>query len=204
MMDKTIPYHDVIMCRPADLPPERMPVLPAGYGARLYLPGDAQHWSRIETAAGEFDKESDARARFEKEFMPHEDALRERLVFVTDAQGMPVANATLWWADDVALGRVSLLHWVAAHPDAQGKGLGKAVCKAALSIEPTVGFGTDIWLTTQTWSWFAIGLYLSLGFRAHKSHLLAGHANQFEDAAKVMRAVMRPKDYMLFMDSAIS
>lgn len=203
MIDKTIPYHPVAMVRPADVPPVQHFSLPPGFDMRLYTPGDERHWARIETAAGEFEAEEVALRFFADTFLPHADDLKERLVFITDRQGEPVADAMLWWAEDAVLGRVSRLHWVAVHPDFQGLGLGKLVCKAALSLEPTVGFQKDTWLTTQTWSWFAIGLYLSLGFRAHKSHRLEGHDNGFAAAVAVLQKVMRPKDFALFMDTAI-
>lgn len=204
MIDSSIPYFDVTMVRPkhaADIP---VPTLPNGYTYAMYAPGNEQDWSRIETAVREFDATEQATAYFQKEFAPFAQELPRRMVFIENEAHIPVADATAWWKDDPALGRVALLHWVAVIPSEQGRGLGRAVTSMALSRFAQVGPHTDIWLSTQTWSHVAIGLYLSLGFQAHRSMMLDGHENRFDDAAAVLRSVM-PKDaFDRFIQTAIS
>lgn len=203
MIDKSIPYFDVVMVRPGHLPHVQAPDLPAGYSYHLYQPGDICRWTAVETAVDEFDEESQARAYFEKSFLPYEGELAQRMAFILDAEGQAVADATAWYAEDTALGRVALLHWVAADPRVQGKGLGRAVTCKALSLFAALGPQGDIWLTTQTWSHVAIGLYLSLGFCAHKTYEIAGHTNGYEGAAGVLQGIMPPAVYQQFVDTAI-
>ncbi|MDL2318364.1 GNAT family N-acetyltransferase [Eubacteriales bacterium OttesenSCG-928-A19] len=211
MMDKMIPYFDVVMVRPeADARGAAYvtPALPEGYRHAMYAEGDMAGWCRIETAVAEFDSEDQARGYFERTFLPYPEELTRRMVFIQDPDGKAIADAAAWWQDDETLGRVHLLHWVAVHPDAQGLGLGRTVVCKALSLFPTLGLETggrnaDIWLTTQTWSHVAIGLYLSLGFRAHRTYRLGGHENGFEGAARTLEGVMRPADYEKFIETAI-
>ncbi len=203
MIDKRVPYFDVVMCLPGGGPLPAVPVLPDGYQYRLYAPGDARGWCAIETAVDEFDAVARAEAYFARVFAPHADELARRMVFIQGPDGDLVADATAWWADDDQLGRIALLHWVAALPGEQGKGLGRAVTCKALSLFPSVGPGGDIWLTTQTWSHVAIDLYLSLGFRAHTTATPAGHKNGFDGAARVLEGVMRPDAYRRLMSTAM-
>lgn len=203
MIDKSVPYFDVVMVRPAGLVAAAVPELPAGYGYRLYAPGDEDAWSRIETSVDEFDAQEKALAYFQKEFLSEGDEAARRIVFITGPDGGAVANAAAWWKDDAELGRVALLHWVAVMPQAQGLGLGRAVCAKALERFVHTGPAGDVWLTTQTWSHVAISLYLSLGFCPHKTALVGGGKNGFDGAAQVLRGVMKPQAYEKFVQSAI-
>lgn len=203
MLDRTLPYFDVIMVRPGHFPQVQAPALPRGYRYRLYRRGDIHHWSAIQTAVAEFDQPEKAAVHFQKEFLSDEAELARRMVFIDDSSGRPVADAAAWWKDDEACGRVALLHWVAVHPDRQGLGLGRAVSSMALSLFASEGPTGDIWLTTQTWSHVAIGLYLSLGFCAHRSHRLGGHANGFAGAVNALQDVLPPAVFAQFVDTSI-
>lgn len=203
MLDKTIPYFDVIMVRPAGAEAVRVPELPQGYAYRLYQSGDIAGWSRVEHSVDEFDTQAQARGYFMRSYLRHPRELPRRMVFITGPDGLPVATASAWWTDDERLGRVAQLHWVGAMPQVQGKGLGRAVTCKALSLFDTVGPAGDIWLTTQTWSHVAIGLYLSLGFCAHRSYGIAGHTNGFAGAVDVLRGVMPRPAFARFMDTAV-
>lgn len=203
MIDSSIPYFDVVMVRPQEFGPIEVPQLPEGFAYKLYTPGDIAQWSRIEDSVNEFETQAQARSFFMRFFMSHEAELERRMVFVVDEMGKAVADATAWWAEDDALGRVAQLHWVAAMPGYQGKGLGRAVTCKALSLFETEGPQGDIWLTTQTWSHVAIGMYLSLGFCAHRTWEIAGHKNGFDGAVEVLRGVMKPEVIQRFVDTAI-
>ncbi|MCL1796662.1 MAG: GNAT family N-acetyltransferase, partial [Clostridia bacterium] len=110
-MDKRIPYVDITMRRSAALPLPVPPSLPAGHAYRLYRPGDAMSWSRIEHLAGEFNDENSALRHFTQEFLPHETELARRMAFIADETGRPIATATAWFhAED---GKPEArLHWV--------------------------------------------------------------------------------------------
>lgn len=203
LIDRSVPYFDVIMVRPASLPPMERPVLPQGYTVQRYLPGSEMQWCDIETSVGEFDTEEQAAGYFGREFLPYQEALANRMVFLLDGSGETVATATAWWAQDVALGHIPLLHWVATKPGVQGMGLGRAVTQYALSLFPATGSEGDIWLSTQTWSHVAIALYLSLGFRVHRTHRLKGKQNGYEGALPVLKGIMRPEAFQLLEETAI-
>ena len=132
--------------------------LPKEYSWRFYRPGDALHWARIETSAGEFNQEAEGLRRFERDF-PDRAALPERMLFLTD-NGVPFATATAWFEPDGA----GLLHYVAIDAVHQGRGLSRPLTALALNRLRELGHRSAR-LGTQTWSWVAIRVYHEFGFR---------------------------------------
>ena len=65
--------------------------LPTGYALRSSQPGDAAHWERIVATA--FGAEP-GRYDFERILMKHPSYRPERILFVTDPSGLPVATAS--------------------------------------------------------------------------------------------------------------
>ena len=81
--------------------------LPEGFSFRFYQPGDEIHWARMWKSAGGFKSEEAALETFRRDF-PDEDALKTRMIFLTDA-GIPFATVAVWFGDTPDQGR---LHWV--------------------------------------------------------------------------------------------
>ena len=63
MLDKSIPYHDVLMRRDAGKPLPVQP-LPEGFHFVPFNPGDEMDWAEIETSVGEFASTDDALSYF--------------------------------------------------------------------------------------------------------------------------------------------
>lgn len=187
MWDRTVTNINLAMRRDTlEQLPENL--LPPGYTLRLYQPGDEHHWARIERSAEEFTTEAAALAAFQKDFGKHPEALPERMLFLLDAEGLPVGTAAAWFGRPIASQAldfgaavqqcprpsVSLavgphenkghLHWVGIAQEHQGKGLCKPLVTAALRLLRELGH-QDAFLTTQTPSWVAIRVYLQSGFR---------------------------------------
>lgn len=78
MLDKSIPYAEIWMKRAHKSTPIQ-PIQSDNYSLRSYQAGDERHWARIETSVGEFDNEEEALAYFEKEFMPEQAQLGQRM-----------------------------------------------------------------------------------------------------------------------------
>ena len=201
MLDKSIPYHTVIMTRPEILKLPPTPELPEGFSYAFYAPGDDRHWAFLETSVDEFGSEENALQYFTETFAPQPKKLAERMVFIKDPAGAAVATATAWFGQSNGE-TFAQLHWVSVHPGFQRKGFGRAAILKALSIYPKIGPSGEVWLSTQTWSHPAIDLYLSLGFAARKTASMPRNQNDFEKAANVLLHVMRPKAYAKLMLTA--
>lgn len=145
--------HESLRTRPRyDCPP--------GIRIRGYRNGDEAHWAAIEGTAGGFPTPELALAHFEKEFAPHRERLRDRVLLIEDDTG-PFGTITAW---DGALngelrGRV---HWVGIKPGYQGRGFSKPLLSAAL--DRLARDGDRAFLTTETTSYRGINLYLGFGF----------------------------------------
>ena len=136
--------------------------LPDGYGLRWYEPGDERHWLDLQTPF--YEPGRITAELFDRQYGRDRAPLRERMCFVSDAAGQPVATATAWHHDgfrDPAYGRI---HWVAVAAALQGRGLGKALLTATLSRLVELGHARA-YLTTSWARPAAVRLYRSFGFR---------------------------------------
>jgi ribosomal protein S18 acetylase RimI-like enzyme len=238
MLDKSIPYKNIIMRRPAERvdsaermvpakrlepaervgPAERIdsaerlaleatdrkaslsdgdlpdPSLPSGFSFKCYGPGDAKHWAEIETSVLEFSDVHAAEKYFGQDFLPSEEALQERMVFVVSDSGEYVATATAWWNEFKGRHQAAL-HWVSVRPEFQGLGLGGAVVMKALSLFTKYEPGMDVYLHTQTWSHKAVRLYAKLGFRICKTDTLGNQHNDYSEAMGILKKVLDESAY---------
>ncbi|MFD1675065.1 GNAT family N-acetyltransferase [Alicyclobacillus fodiniaquatilis] len=142
---------------------QHIPVVepPNGFHVRWFQAGDEATWARIEQQAGEFATETAAMERFSRDF-PDVGVLADRCLFVENARGEAVGTATAMSGtlDGRHMGR---LGWVAVTPAYQGYGLGKWV--VSLAMQRIAKSYEEMYLTTQTTSDRAVGIYLHYGFQ---------------------------------------
>jgi len=137
--------------------------LPHGYYFRNFMDGDQEIWAHIETTAGEFSSIDKALKRFTDEFTGFESELRSRCFFLCDSNDRTIGTSMGWYGEDLNGEIIGRLHWIAIHPDYQGKKLGKPL--VAMAIKRMQQSHTKAYLTSQTTSWKAINMYLDFGFK---------------------------------------
>ncbi|MBW5449467.1 GNAT family N-acetyltransferase [Cohnella sp. CFH 77786] len=185
MLDKTLPYYNIIMKRRAGLPFSQ-PELPEGYSFTLYSAGMERNWAEIETSVGEFNDKKEALEYFRKEYLAHSEELQKRLIVIESPDGHYIATITAWW--NYTNGRRDpSLHWLSVKPEFQGLGLGKALVYKCLQIFDQIEGKKDVYLHTQTWSYKAVGLYLSTGFELLKTESFGHYINEYEKAETIIR-----------------
>ena len=92
--------------------------------------------------------------------------MQMRCVFVCDEKDNVVATASLW--DGEHFGEtLQRVHWVAVSAEYQGKGIAKALLTKVLDMYNDLGYKNYIYLTSQTWSYKAINIYKSFGFKPY-------------------------------------
>jgi len=185
MLDKTVPYANLKMVRKAGTPIPDFP-LPSGFKFVLYKDGDEADWARIETSVDEFDSEFAALLLFKEQFIPHSDELKRRLVFIENENGIKVATANAWWSF-VDGERRAWLHWVSVDPLYQGLGLGKAVTVKVTELLKEIEGDVDFYLSTQTWSYKAIDIYIKCGYiPTDEKALYHGKHRDYKKALKIL------------------
>ena len=172
MLDKSLPFMDIIMkAKKEDLDSDIDP-LAEGYSYRMYRDGDEIPWAEIQTAVGEFDSFEDAITYFNRVFLPYTDYLYDRMCFIVDEDENFVATATAWFKED-EIRRYPLLHWVSTDPKYQGRGFGTSVSKYAVRLfNITDPEEDEIFLHAHTWGYRFVGLGYKMGFRVSMKPLL--------------------------------
>ncbi|QHW34457.1 GNAT family N-acetyltransferase [Paenibacillus rhizovicinus] len=150
--------------------------LPDGYQARSFRSGDEEAWERIIGA-------SFGEAYSFAKHMTEDEAYRpERVWFVCDRSGVPVATASAWfrpqWNADTGY-----LHMVGIVPEHAGRGLGLWVSLAALLQMKQEG-RTRCVLHTDNFRLPAVKTYLKLGYMPEVVD--EAHANRWRGLAGVL------------------
>ncbi len=184
MLDKTIPYKNIIM-RAESFSPSFFCSLPEGFRIKPYEPGDETQWASIETAVGEFDTETEAREYFVKVYLPYQDEIRRRCFFVLSPEGEYVGTCTAWFLSGES-GETGVLHWFGVRPKYQGLGLGKALLNKTMRFFEEAN-AYPVYLHTQTWSHKAIWLYIAAGFCLLKKATFAESPNDYNEAMEVLK-----------------
>lgn len=140
--------------------------LPDGYRLRWYQPGDEVAWVAIHVDADPYHQFNIA--TFWREFDRDETLLARRQVYLCPviedgSEGSPIGTATAWFGVEEARRAEGLIHWIAIHRSAQGKGLAKPLLAAVCHRLRALGH-QSVHLNTSTARIPAIGLYLSFGF----------------------------------------
>lgn len=205
MLDKSVPYKNIIMrIDEDDLYKTEEPKLPEGYRFELFCgEKDVKNWAAIEASVLEFPSQEEAESFLTKAFLPFEEKLKERCLFIVAPDGSYVATASAWYADSDELGHQAMLNWVSVRPGYQGLGLGKAVVQKALLLFQKLEPDYPVFLHTQTWSHPAVRLYHKLGFRMLKTGRLANnntrdgipkiYDNDYAEAVEILKTVMDEK-----------
>jgi len=192
MLDKSVPYAGLFMRRKQGAPIPSF-TLPEGFNYAFYKDGDETSWAKIEASVLEFDSEFAALMFFSENFIPYRDDLYKRCLFVENRNGEKVATTTAWWSY-IEGERRPWLHWVAVDTRFQGLGLGKAVIAHATRLMTELEGDVDIYLKTQTWSYKAVGIYMSCGYEPTNERKLykgskesSGRKNSYKKAIRILR-----------------
>jgi GNAT superfamily N-acetyltransferase len=104
--------------------------MPEGFGIRNYRPDEGYIWTRIQKAAEPYIKVDDE--LFDREFGQRLKAMEDRSFYLTTDEGEEIGTITAWWQDDWRGKKWGQIHWVAIHPDYQGRGLAKPMMSVAM------------------------------------------------------------------------
>ena len=190
MTDRTIPFHNVILrCDQYTATPV---LLPEGFCVVSYQKGYEKDWAGMEYSIGDFNSTQEAEDYFMSTYLSKE-SNHENCRFLLSPDKKVIGSCIAWndFRNDTP---VSSLHWLAVDENYQGMGLGKALCLATMNIFAEKG-GTPVYIHTEPWSWKAILLYLSIGFRLQKTDTFSHYENQYDNAMETLKGVVSEQQY---------
>jgi ribosomal protein S18 acetylase RimI-like enzyme len=94
---------------------------------------------------------------------------------------------------------VSSLHWLIVDEKYHGRGFGKALCYTAINFFSEQGT-FPVYIHTQPWSYKAIFLYLSLGFKLQKNDTFSHYKNEYENSMSVLKQIVTEKQFELLKE----
>ena len=134
--------------------------VPDGFAIRNYRPNEGPIWTRIQRAAEPYMEIDEG--LFDHEFQRDLPAMVDRCFFLTTEAGEEIGTITAWWQPDMGGEVWGQIHWVAIHPDYQGRGLSKPMMSLAMArLKESY---KRCFLDTSTGRIAAIKLYLDFGF----------------------------------------
>ena len=191
MPDRSIPFYNLILkCR--DYQPKAA-VLPEGFSITPYRRGDERAWAELEFAAGDFDSVEQAEAYFTAAYMEDLTVCEKRARFLRGRDGN-VVGSCIAWKDRQGDGWVPSLHWLIVDEPHRRRGLGRALCQAVMDIFWENG-EFPVYIHTQPWSWQAVFLYGSMGFRIQRTDTFSHYTNQYGQAMAALKAALPEEQY---------
>ncbi|MHC4887490.1 MAG: GNAT family N-acetyltransferase [Planctomycetota bacterium] len=135
---------------------------PDGFSIRFFEPGDEEAWVALYRLADRYNTITPD--LFRREFAGDTANLVRRMQFLLSPKDEVVGTSTAWYDDIDGYTDRGRIHWVAIHPDWQGRGLSKPLLSANLAVLRDLGH-RSAYLMTSTPRIPAITLYLNFGFR---------------------------------------
>ncbi len=197
MLDRSIPFCNTIMkCSDFEY---IKPELPDGFSIVPYQVGYEKEWAKLEYAIGDFDSVTEAEKYFVKTYLQKPELL-SNILFALNEDG-DVVGSCIAWQDMQGINNVSSLHWLVVDERYQEIGLGRALCTAVMNVYAERQ-GLPVYIHTQPWSWKAILLYVSLGFKLQKTDTFSHYENEYEKAIIELGKIVTAEQYELLKQSS--
>ena len=195
VLDTSVAHIPVLMVL-GDHEPVADIALPTGYRFAAWGPRFREPWVRLHVLLGQLPTFDEGLAYFERTYEADPAALARQMIVVVDEKDQLVGTSSLWRGNHFGEPRLRV-HWVGVDPAHQRRGLARALMLRTVALyDELVPTGAPpLYLTTQTESWPACGLYLKLGFVPYTGPMPTGFsadARTFEtrndEAWRIIRA----------------
>ena len=199
MLDRTIPFNNTIL--KCDNYQYKDVVLPKGFSIVPYKIGYEKAWAELEYSIGDFESLEEAESYFFSTYLQNR-LLLNNILFLLNENNL-IVGSCIAWQDKRKESIVSSLHWLVVDEEYHGRGLGKALCNATMNIfKEQANF--PVYIHTQPWSWKAIFLYLSIGFKLQKTDTFSHYENEYYNALTALKRVVTSKQFELLLEQSES
>lgn len=197
MLDRTIPFCNTILkCSDYEY---RNVELPDGFSIVSYRSGYEKEWAKLEYTIGDFGSVSEAEKYFIETYLQKAE-LFPNILFAVNREN-DIIGSCIAWQDMQGKNSISSLHWLVVDERYQGIGLGRALGTAVMNIYAKRQ-NLPVYIHTQPWSWKAILLYISLGFKLQKTDTFSHYENEYEKAMIELRKVIDEDQYKLLQHAS--
>lgn len=193
MLDRSIPFYNTILR--CDNYRYRDVLLPDGFSIVPYKEGYEKAWAGLEFSVDDFDSLEEAENYFICSYMQDRELLLRNARFLLNSEQM-VIGSCIAWQDRRRDVFVPSLHWLIVDDAYQGRGLGRALCCEIMNIFEEQG-QFPVYIHTQPWSWKAIFLYLSLGFKLQMTDTFSHYTNEYHQAMNTLKGIVDEKQFCL-------
>ena len=199
VLDRTIPFYNTILrcdnyqCKDV--------VLPKGFSIVPYKSGYEKAWAELEYSIGDFESLVEAESYFISTYLQNR-SLLNNILFLLNEDNL-IVGSCIAWQDRRKESIVSSLHWLVVDEEYHGRGLGKALCYATMNIFKEQK-NLPVYIHTQPWSWKAIFLYLSIGFKLQKTDTFSHYENEYYKAMTALKWVVTSKQFELLQEQSES
>lgn len=195
MLDRTIALYNMILR--CDSYKSKSVVLPRGFFIVGYKHGYEDAWAKLECSIGDFVSFEDAKKYFVASYLYDQKRLNNILFIVNENN--TVVGSCIAWEDERKNYFVPSLHWLVIDEKYQGIGLGKALCCAVMNIFKEQD-KFPVYIHTQPWSWKAVLLYLSLGFKLQKNDTFSHYKNEYYEAMSELKHIVTEEQFRLLQE----
>lgn len=199
MLDRTIPYYNTILR--CDNYHHKDMMLPKGFAIVPYKCGYEKAWAELEYAIGDFESLEKAENYFVTTYLQDQELLGNILFLINESN--MIVGSCIAWQDKRKDSLISSLHWLIVDEKNRGMGLGKALCCAIMNIFEKQG-RLPVYIHTQPWSWKAIFLYLSLGFKLQINDTFSQYENEYYKAMGELKKILSEKQFKILQKSSES
>lgn len=191
MLDRTIPFCDTIMR--CDAYRRQAVLLPKGFSIVPYEKGYERAWAELEFSAGDFASIEEAEAYFVETYTQDRERLAKNVRFLLNGEHA-VIGSCIAWQDKRQDSWVASLHWLIVAERYHGMGLGKALCREIMNLFEEQG-RLPVYIHTQPWSWKAIFLYLSLGFKLQRTDTFSHYTNEYQKVMTTLKGIVTEEQF---------
>jgi RimJ/RimL family protein N-acetyltransferase len=195
MLDRTIPFYNTILR--CDKYQYKKAELSKGFSIVPYRIGDEHSWAELEYSVGDFESVDDAKDFFVNTYLKNQKSTNN--IFFLLNEEKKVAGSCIASRDKREDSLVSSLHWLIVDEKYHGRGFGKALCYTVMNFFSEQGT-FPVYIHTQPWSYKAIFLYLSLGFKLQKNDTFSHYKNEYEKAMGVLKQIVTEKQFKLLKE----
>lgn len=196
LLDRSIPFYNTILR--CDDYQHRDVVLPDGFCIVPYKEGYEKAWAELEFSVGDFDSLEEAEHYFVSSYMQDRELLDKNVRFLLNGEQV-VIGSCIAWQDKRQDSVVPSLHWLIVDDKYQGRGLGRALCCEIMNIFEEQG-RFPVYIHTQPWSWKAIFLYLSVGFKLQMTDTFSHYTNEYPQAMDILKGIVDEKQFRLLTE----